>query len=204
MAAPGFVTASELQAATRRTSTRPTASSTRPTAQPAARESSTVQPAGDVSTSALAHTRRSEPRAEPPQVCMGTCGWSDPMKGFYPTHLRDGLEKLRFYARRFPCVEADTFTFAIPQPANVQKWAECTTSRWASCRAACAHCLRWAGGAIGSRSARLGLGAGARAGLDPGSGSGPLAYSSPLTTQGARLAGAAARGGARGAVGLLP
>ena len=23
------------------------------------------------------------------------------MKGFYPTHLRDGLEKLRFYARRF-------------------------------------------------------------------------------------------------------
>ena len=48
------------------------------------------------------------------------------MKGFYPTHLRDGLEKLRFYARRFPCVEADTFTYAIPQPANVQKWAECT------------------------------------------------------------------------------
>ena len=48
------------------------------------------------------------------------------MKGFYPTHLRDGLEKLRFYARRFPCVESDTFTYAIPQPANVQKWAECT------------------------------------------------------------------------------
>lgn len=48
------------------------------------------------------------------------------MKGFYPTHMRDGLEKLRFYARRFPCVEVDTFTYAIPQPANVQKWAECT------------------------------------------------------------------------------
>lgn len=48
------------------------------------------------------------------------------MKGFYPAHLRDGLEKLRFYARRFPCVEADTFTYAIPLPANVQKWAECT------------------------------------------------------------------------------
>jgi len=134
---PGFVTASELQAAR---STQPTAlvSSTQPTGfvaarqpeealstQPTARVSSTAQPAGDASASGT-HTRTSESRAEPPPVCMGTCGWSDPMKGFYPAHLRDGLEKLRFYARRFPCVEADTFTYAIPLPANVQKWAECT------------------------------------------------------------------------------
>ena len=98
---PGFVTASELQAAR----TQPTArvSSTQPTGFVAARQSeevalstqprssSAVQPAGDVSTSARTHTRTSEPQAEPPPVCMGTCGWSDPMKGFYPTHMRLSL-----------------------------------------------------------------------------------------------------------------
>ena len=55
---------------------------------------------------------------------MGTMGWMDGLK--YESGTKDGKEKLRIYARRFPCVEINTSYHAIPSPADVHKWAEIT------------------------------------------------------------------------------
>ena len=65
-----------------------------------------------------------------PTVLMGTCGWSDESimrcGRFYPASCKTSVDRLVHYSRRFPCVEVDTSTYAIPQPAVVQKWAEAT------------------------------------------------------------------------------
>ena len=55
---------------------------------------------------------------------MGTMGWMDGLK--YESGTKDGKEKLRIYARRFPCVEINTSYHAIPSPADVHRWAELT------------------------------------------------------------------------------
>ena len=69
------------------------------------------------------------------KLVMGTCGWSDPglvkCGRFYPSTVKVGTPsdaKLPFYASRFPCVEVDTSTYAIPSAARAARWADAAPS----------------------------------------------------------------------------
>ena len=57
-------------------------------------------------------------------VVQGTMGWSD--AGAPWARARSAREKLALYARSFGCVEVDTSTYAIPDPAVVGAWAAAT------------------------------------------------------------------------------
>ena len=53
----------------------------------------------------------------PLRVYFGTCGWTEPglisCKRFYPSGIRDPIDRLRFYARKLPSVEIDTTNYAF-------------------------------------------------------------------------------------------
>jgi uncharacterized protein YecE (DUF72 family) len=62
------------------------------------------------------------------EILVGTCNWAD-HKDFYPPELEKGRrqrEKLTYYARYFPIVEADTTFYGIPKPQVVDGWVERT------------------------------------------------------------------------------
>lgn len=60
----------------------------------------------------------------------GTCSWADPTlvaSGWYPKDVaKDADRRLRHYASLFPLVELDSSYYAIPDPAQVARWAEGT------------------------------------------------------------------------------
>ena len=60
------------------------------------------------------------------RVLQGTCGWSDASLvkcgRFYPASVKTSDDKLAFYSSKWPCVEVDTTTYAIPRPTQVEKW----------------------------------------------------------------------------------
>ncbi|MFF4186351.1 DUF72 domain-containing protein [Streptomyces sp. NPDC001691] len=62
-------------------------------------------------------------------ILVGTCSWTDPAllrSGWYPSGQRDAEGRLRYYAGRFPVVEADASYYALPQERVSQMWAERT------------------------------------------------------------------------------
>ena len=64
------------------------------------------------------------------KILVGTASWADPSlirtKRFYPKDASKPEPMLRYYATRFPMVEVDSSYYALPSPANAQKWAERT------------------------------------------------------------------------------
>lgn len=63
-------------------------------------------------------------------IRVGTAGWTDrtlTARGvFYPEGVSTPEGRLRYYASRFSMVEADAGFYAIPDPANSQRWVERT------------------------------------------------------------------------------
>ncbi|WP_055489726.1 DUF72 domain-containing protein [Streptomyces sp. TP-A0356] len=63
------------------------------------------------------------------EILVGTCSWTDRALvagGWYPPGRRDAEGRLRFYAERFPVVEADSTYYALPSPRNSRLWVERT------------------------------------------------------------------------------
>ncbi|MEU1465748.1 DUF72 domain-containing protein [Streptomyces sp. NPDC005727] len=63
------------------------------------------------------------------RILVGTCGWTDRAlmtSGWYPRGHRDTEGRLRYYAGRFPVVEADSPYYALPSPGTTRLWAERT------------------------------------------------------------------------------
>ncbi|GAA2333410.1 DUF72 domain-containing protein [Streptomyces kunmingensis] len=62
-------------------------------------------------------------------IFVGTCSWTDPAlvrSGWYPAGHRDAEGRLRYYAGRFPVVEADASYYALPQARVSWMWAQRT------------------------------------------------------------------------------
>lgn len=63
-------------------------------------------------------------------VRVGTAGWTDATltaRGvFYPPGVSTPESRLRYYASRFPMVEADAGFYAVPDRATTERWAERT------------------------------------------------------------------------------
>ena len=61
-------------------------------------------------------------------VSVGTCSWTDPTlikeTSWYPRRSMSAGERLRYYAERFPVVEADTTYYRPLQPELARSWAE--------------------------------------------------------------------------------
>ncbi|MCF3123457.1 DUF72 domain-containing protein [Streptomyces arenae] len=58
-------------------------------------------------------------------VLVGTCSWTDPAlvrSGWYPVGRRDAEGRLRYYAGRFPVVEADAPYYALPREHVSRMW----------------------------------------------------------------------------------
>jgi len=64
------------------------------------------------------------------EIRVGTAGWTDrtlTARGvFYPPDVKTPESRLRYYASRFPLVEADAGFYAIPDPLNSERWVERT------------------------------------------------------------------------------
>lgn len=64
------------------------------------------------------------------EILVGTASWADPSliktKRFYPKDASKPEPMLRYYATRFPMVEVDSSSHALPSSTNAQKWAERT------------------------------------------------------------------------------
>src|SRR5689334_17063707 len=64
------------------------------------------------------------------EVRVGTASWTDKTltaKGvFYPNGVSTPEARLRYYASRFPLVEADVGFYAIPDRAMTERWVERT------------------------------------------------------------------------------
>jgi uncharacterized protein YecE (DUF72 family) len=64
------------------------------------------------------------------EVRVGTAGWTDrtlTARGvFYPTDVKTPEARLRYYASRFPMVEADAGFYAIPDRETADRWVERT------------------------------------------------------------------------------
>src|SRR5262245_4023702 len=64
------------------------------------------------------------------EVRVGTAGWTDrtlTARGvFYPTEAKTPEGRLRYYASRFPMVEADAGFYAIPDRETAERWVERT------------------------------------------------------------------------------
>lgn len=64
-------------------------------------------------------------------VLIGTASWTDKTLidcgRFYPPGVRTPEQRLRHYASVFPLVEVDSSYYAMPTPANAQRWAERTS-----------------------------------------------------------------------------
>jgi uncharacterized protein YecE (DUF72 family) len=62
-------------------------------------------------------------------ILVGTCSWTDRalvVSGWYPRGRRDAEGRLRFYAERFPVVEADSSYYALPSERTSRLWVERT------------------------------------------------------------------------------
>ena len=61
-------------------------------------------------------------------IRIGTCSWADETlsKIWYPTHVRSGAERLRYYGERFDTVEANSTFYRLPTPEMVERWADAT------------------------------------------------------------------------------
>ncbi|MGY0489103.1 DUF72 domain-containing protein [Streptomyces sp. WG-D5] len=62
-------------------------------------------------------------------ILVGTCSWTDPAlvrSGWYPSGQRDAEGRLRYYAGRFPVVEADSSYYALPRQRVSEMWARRT------------------------------------------------------------------------------
>ncbi|HEX6032678.1 MAG TPA: DUF72 domain-containing protein [Tepidiformaceae bacterium] len=63
-------------------------------------------------------------------ILLGTASWADkPLVEsgkFYPPGATTPEERLRYYATKFPLVEADTTYYGLPQSSMVQRWVERT------------------------------------------------------------------------------
>ncbi|MGW2229940.1 DUF72 domain-containing protein [Streptomyces formicae] len=62
-------------------------------------------------------------------ILVGTCSWTDPAlvrSGWYPAGQRDAEGRLRYYAGRFPVVEADSSYYAVPRERVSRMWVERT------------------------------------------------------------------------------
>ena len=63
------------------------------------------------------------------EILVGTCSWTDPAlvrSGWYPAGSRGAEGRLRYYATRFPVVEADSGYYALPSERNSRLWVERT------------------------------------------------------------------------------
>jgi uncharacterized protein YecE (DUF72 family) len=64
------------------------------------------------------------------EIRVGTAGWTDrtlTARGvFYPGDATTPEARLRYYASRFPLVEADMGFYAIPDPVVTQRWVDRT------------------------------------------------------------------------------
>jgi uncharacterized protein YecE (DUF72 family) len=61
-------------------------------------------------------------------VRIGICSWADEglVKRWYPRGVSSAEARLRYYAERFDCVEADSPFYRLPSPETAAKWAERT------------------------------------------------------------------------------
>jgi uncharacterized protein YecE (DUF72 family) len=66
------------------------------------------------------------------EIRVGTAGWTDktltPKGVFYPDDAKTPEGRLRYYASRFPIVEADMGFYAIPDRLVTERWVERTPS----------------------------------------------------------------------------
>ncbi|MGW7258867.1 DUF72 domain-containing protein [Streptomyces sp. NPDC054834] len=63
------------------------------------------------------------------EILVGTCSWTDRAlvtSGWYPRGRRDAEGRLRYYAERFPVVEADSAYYALPSARTSRLWVERT------------------------------------------------------------------------------
>ncbi|MCJ9709863.1 DUF72 domain-containing protein, partial [Bordetella hinzii] len=64
------------------------------------------------------------------RLLIGTASWTDPTLlacgRFYPPEASDAAARLRFYAARFPVVEADSPYYGLPAPETTHAWAQRT------------------------------------------------------------------------------
>jgi uncharacterized protein YecE (DUF72 family) len=64
------------------------------------------------------------------RILLGTASWADkPLIDsgkFYPDDAKSPEERLRYYATRFPLVEADTTYYGLPRPDVVENWVKRT------------------------------------------------------------------------------
>ena len=61
------------------------------------------------------------------RILTGTAGWADASlirSGWYPPGTRTAADRLRYYASRFPLVEADAPYYALPRAATVAGWID--------------------------------------------------------------------------------
>jgi uncharacterized protein YecE (DUF72 family) len=68
----------------------------------------------------------------PGRILVGTSSWADP--GFVKEWYPDGMparDRLAWYAQRFEGVELNSSFYAVPDPANVRRWAEITPDGFA-------------------------------------------------------------------------
>jgi len=68
----------------------------------------------------------------PDRILVGTSSWADP--GFVKEWYPDGMparDRLAWYAQRFEGVELNSSFYAVPDPANVRRWAEITPDGFA-------------------------------------------------------------------------
>lgn len=63
-------------------------------------------------------------------LLIGTASWTDPTLlacgRFYPPEASDAAARLRYYAARFPVVEADSPYYGLPAPETTHAWAQRT------------------------------------------------------------------------------
>ena len=67
------------------------------------------------------------------QVRVGTASWTDRTlieAGWYPPEANTPEKRLRYYASRFPLVEADSAYYALPAEQTAAAWAERTPARF--------------------------------------------------------------------------
>src|SRR5438874_4719388 len=60
------------------------------------------------------------------EIRVGTASWTDRVlitSGWYPPEANTPESRLRFYARQFPLVEADTTYYALPAEQTAMAWA---------------------------------------------------------------------------------
>jgi uncharacterized protein YecE (DUF72 family) len=62
-------------------------------------------------------------------ILIGTASWTDPtlvQSGWYPKGVSGAEDRLRYYASRFPLVEADSTYYFLPTEQTVTAWRERT------------------------------------------------------------------------------